>query len=198
MSTKVDIKLKVNLLENLEPSKEWIYLDSDPMLRQKCEEVTTLDDNDILTISKMVTYIDACYEEKDRKYKIKAGIAVAAPQMGLLKKIIYIHFKEGDVEHRYLLANPKIVSQSMIFSYLSSGEGCLSVKQDIKGYVPRNYKIIVEGIDLLTGEKVSFSAVELLSICLQHEIDHLDGILYQDHIDKKSPMHVDGKWLVID
>lgn len=198
MSAKVDVKLKVNLLENLEPSKDWIYFDSDPLLRQKCQEVTKLDENDILIISKMVSYIDACYDNKDKKYKIKPGIAVAAPQMGLLKKIIYVHFKEGDVENKYLLANPKIISQSMVFSYLSSGEGCLSVKQDIKGNVPRNYKIVVEGTDLFTGEKVSFSAVELLSICLQHEIDHLDGILYQDHINKKSPMHVDGKWLVID
>lgn len=197
MNTKTKLKLKVDLLENIKPTKDWIYFDDDPLLKQQCEEVTTLDDNDIMTISKMVSYIDACYEDKDRKYKIKSGIAVAAPQMGLLKRIIYVHFKEDGVENKYLLANPKIISKSMVFSYLSNGEGCLSVKQDSKGYVPRNYKIIVEATDLFTGEKITFSAVELLSICLQHEIDHLDGILYHDHINKKSPMHIDAKWLVI-
>lgn len=197
MPTKKLCNLKVKPNNTLTPQQSWIYLDGDPLLRQKSTEVEELTDLDLKIINQMVSYIDASYLDLGDKLHIRPGVAIAAPQMGLLKKIIYIHFVEGDVEHKYLLANPRIVSKSQVCSYLSSGEGCLSVPVDQKGYIPRNYKVIVEATDLLTGNPISISAVELLSICLQHEIDHLDGILYTDHINHDAPMHLDAKWLPI-
>lgn len=197
MQTKKLVNLMVKPNSNLVAQQSWIYIDSDPLLREKSSEVEELTAHDLKIINQMVSYIDASYLDLSEKYNIRPGIAIAAPQMGLLKKIIYIHFNEDGEEHRYLLANPKIVSKSQVYSYVSSGEGCLSVPVDEKGYIPRNYKIIVEATDLFTGKPISISAVELLSICLQHEIDHLDGILYTDRINHDAPMHLDAKWLPI-
>ncbi|MGL4948411.1 MAG: peptide deformylase [Mycoplasma sp.] len=192
-STLKKIKPKVNL----KPLKSWIYLDSDPLLKQKSEHVAEITDNDEKIIHQMMAYVDASYDGTAEENGIRPGIAIAAPQMGLLKKIIYIHFEDGTKEYKYLLANPEIKAKSQLYSFIENGEGCLSVPKDVKGNIPRNYKIIVKAFDLLNGKEIEISAVELLSICLQHEIDHLDGILYTDRIDPKNPMHIDPKWLVV-
>jgi peptide deformylase len=87
-----------------------------------------------------------------------------------------------------LIANPKIVGESIVNSYLKSGEGCLSVEQDHPGVVKRKSKIIVKALNLLDNNReVVIEAEGILSICLQHEIDHLYGILYYDHIKKDDP-----------
>ncbi|MGL4950629.1 MAG: peptide deformylase [Mycoplasma sp.] len=196
MQTKKS-KLKVKVDNTLQPTMDWLLFDNNPKLRNKSEDVLEITPQDQEVINKMVSYVDASFEEKALKYKIKPGIAVAAPQLGLFKKIIYIHFQEGEDEYRYLLANPEIIAKSQIYSFIRNGEGCLSVKLDEKGCIPRSYKIIVKATDLFTGEEVEISAVELLSVCLQHEIDHLDGILYVDRINKDNPNYIDPKWLVI-
>jgi peptide deformylase len=91
------------------------------------------------------------------------------------------------------LANPKIISYSQGFTYLEGGEGCLSVPKSHKGIVPRRAKVIVEAIDLLDNNKViKIKASGILAINLQHELDHLEGILYYDHINKKDPMHIES------
>ena len=88
----------------------------------------------------------------------------------------------------YALANPKIVSYTPKQSYLKTGEACLSVPEDVKGYVPRHAKITVEGFDVLTNKDVKIVARGFLAICLQHELDHFDGVLYYDHINKEYPL----------
>ncbi|MGL4952025.1 MAG: peptide deformylase [Mycoplasma sp.] len=188
--------LKIQELEKLSPTMDWIIFDTDPRLKEKSIDVTEITQDDLTIISRMVSYVDSCYDNTCSKHKIRPGIAVAAPQMGLFKKIIYIHF-DDDKEYKYLLANPEIIAKSQVFSFVNGGEGCLSVAKDQKGNIPRNYKIIVRAIDLFTGEIVEISAVELLSICFQHEIDHLDGILYTDKINKEKPLYIDPKWLVV-
>jgi peptide deformylase len=74
-----------------------------------------------------------------------------------------------------------------VFAYIGSGEGCLSVEDDKKGIVKRRNKIIVSAYDLLNHKPTIIEAEGILSICLQHEIDHLSGILYYDHINKDHP-----------
>lgn len=175
------------------PNKKWIYLDSHPVLRKISSDVSLpLNDELQLLVKKMTTYIDACYYDEYKQYHIRPGIAVAAPQMGVNVNIIYIHFDETNAdgtvtEHKYLLANPKILQQSVIESYLEHGEGCLSVKIHYEGYVYRAKKILVEAIDLFTNEVVQINMDNFLSICCQHEIDHLHGILFYDHINKENP-----------
>jgi peptide deformylase len=138
----------------------------------------------------MVLYVDACYEKKHKKYNIQNGIALAAPQVGLTKKIIYVHFNEHKTEHKYLLANPKIISESMQNAYISDGEGCLSVNQKIEGIVKRKNKIIVKAYDINHKKEIKIEANGILAICLQHEIDHLNGILYIDKIDKTNDQSI--------
>ena len=98
--------------------------------------------------------------------------------------------EEGNVTKStdYALANPKIVSYTPKQSYLKTGEACLSVPEDVKGYVPRHAKITVEGFDVLTNKDVKIVARGFLAICLQHELDHFDGVLYYDHINKEYPL----------
>ncbi len=193
-NTKTNKKFNFKLNNQLAPSMDWIVYDDDPRIRVKCKDVEEITPEDNELINKMVSYIDACYEGKSDKYRIKAGIAMAGPQIGLDKKVIYLNFDEGDVHHQYLLVNPEIVANSEAKSFIYNGEGCLSVKKDVVCNIPRNYKIIVEAYDLLTNQEVSITATELLSICLQHEIDHLSGILYTDKINPKKPKYIDPEW----
>jgi peptide deformylase len=90
-----------------------------------------------------------------------------------------------------LLANPKIKSYSQSKCFLSGGEGCLSVKKKHDGIVPRRSKVIVEAYDLINNKQIEIIAEDFLAINLQHEIDHLNGILYYDHINKSNPYFVD-------
>lgn len=179
------------------PKQEWILTDDHPKLHQKSALVDELTDNDWEIINKMICYIDACYNNEHKKYKIRPGIAIAAPQMGLNKQVIYVHFNENDVEYRYLLVNPKIISFSNMYSFVEDGEGCLSVPKDVQCNIPRNYKIVVEAFDLLTGQVIRITAKDLLSVCLQHEIDHLHGILYIDRVNKENPSYIDKEWIKI-
>ena len=70
--------------------------------------------------------------------------------------------------------------------YVTDGEGCLSVNRPVEGIVPRYARVTVEAYDM-DGNKIRIRAREDLSVCFQHEIDHLNGILFIDHIDKKNP-----------
>jgi peptide deformylase len=85
-----------------------------------------------------------------------------------------------------------VISFSQGFCYLSDGEGCLSVEKKVDGFVPRRMKILIEAIDMNNeNKKIKLSAHGFLAIALQHEIDHLNGILYYDHINKEDPFFVD-------
>ncbi len=174
-------------MRNLIPKDNWILVDPNPFLFKKCQDVIfPLSDDDQTLVEKMISYIDACYNQQDKQYNINPGIAIAANQVGLDKKIIYVHFNDGK-EHKYLLANPKIIAHSIGKCYLKTGEGCLSVRQKIKGHVSRFNKIKVQAIDMLNNnQSIIINAEALLSICLQHEIDHLFGILFYQQIDKKK------------
>ena len=178
--------------------KHLVLSDKDKRLRQKVEKlnVNHISSQDQEKIDAMMEYIDACYNDKEEEYGIRAGIALDGPQVGLMKQVVYIHFQENDVEHKYLLANPKIVSHSLVMACLGAGEGCSSVDEKQKGLVPRYKRIIVEAYDLLNKKPVKIDNETILSLCLQHEIDHLNGILYYDHINKKDPDFKKPDWII--
>ena len=173
---------------NVIPNEDWILVDPNQFLFKKCSDVVfPLSNDDQILVNRMVSYIDACYYHLDKQYNITPGIAIAANQVGLDKKIIFVHYNNDGQEHKYLLANPKIIANSIGKCYLKNGEGCLSIKQKIKGHVPRFNKIKVHAIDMLNNnQSIIIDAEALLSICLQHEIDHLYGILFYQRIDKKK------------
>jgi peptide deformylase len=143
----------------------------------------------------MVTYVDACFENKDQEYKIRSGVGLAGPQVGLMYRVIYIHGMFDNQEHRYLLANPKIISESKMNSFLKTGEGCLSVEKEITGIVKRKNKITVIAYDMLQKKERKIIIDGHLAICFQHEIDHLDGILYYDRINKFDPFYKQKDWI---
>ena len=84
------------------------------------------------------------------------------------------------------MINPKLVSNSEELIYAGGGEGCLSVNREVEGIVPRYARVTFEGYDE-NGKKVRYRAREELAIAFQHELDHLNGILFFDHIDPKNP-----------
>ena len=116
-------------------------------------------------------------------------MGLAMVQLGILKRIVVIvyEYEEGKFEN-YVVANPVIVSNSKEMVAADAGEGCLSVNREIEGHVKRFARVTVEGYDL-EGNKIRIRAREDLSIAFQHEIDHLNGILFYDRIDKNKPFY---------
>lgn len=161
-------------------------------LRKKCEEVKLpLSDEDRQTLLEMVDYVKYSQnEELANQYNIRPGVGLAANQIGLNKRMIAIYFEDEDKTYEYALVNPKIVSYSVKLCCLDTGEGCLSVPKDVDGYVYRYYKTTIKAFDAITNKDVTIKARGYLSIILQHEIDHLEGKLYTDRIDKKDPFKV--------
>lgn len=167
--------------------------DSKKVLRKKCEDVETpLSKENEKTILEMLEYvINSQDEEYVEKYHVRSGVGLAAPQIGVSKKMIAIYFiDENDKEVKYALVNPKIDSNSTRLIAIKGGEGCLSVNEDKTGYVYRYYKITVKAYDALAKKEVTINAKGYEAIVLQHEIDHLSGILYYDRINKNNPFEI--------
>jgi len=105
-----------------------------------------------------------------------SGVGLAAPQVGVAKRIIIIDDEEKGA---IALINPEIIEKE---GEMISEEGCLSLPE-LYAQVKRFAKIKVEGLDL-NGEKIAIEAKDLLARVIQHEIDHLNGILFIDKIGK--------------
>jgi peptide deformylase len=107
------------------------------------------------------------------------GIGLAAPQIGVLKRVIVLDIDREDVKTGPLfMANPEIIEVSD--EDLTYEEGCLSVPEHYSDVV-RPAKVTVRYLDR-DGETKEMACEGLLATCVQHEIDHLDGILFIDHI----------------
>lgn len=159
------------------------------ILRQKSKEVSLpLSKEDKKTIDHIVKHLTYSQIEKySEKYDLRPGMGLAFPQLGMLKRIIVIvHEYEDGKFKNYVIVNPKIISHSEEMVALETGEGCLSVNRDVEGHVPRFARIRITGYDP-DGNKISLRAREDLSVALQHEVDHLDGILFYDRINKNKP-----------
>jgi peptide deformylase len=122
-----------------------------------------------------------------RKYNLRPGSGLSANQIGLDKCMFAALFKDDKNEdHEYMLINPKIISHSVNMVYLPEGEGCLSVDREVKGYVPRYERIKVKAYDI-TGKEVVYKFKGYGSIVIQHEIDHLNGVMFYDRMNKENP-----------
>lgn len=130
-------------------------------------------------------------EEYEKKYDLRPGMGLAFPQLGINERIIVIVEEVDDgVFENYVMINPKIVSNSVEMIAAEAGEGCLSVNREVEGHVLRYARVTVEGYDE-DGNKIKVRAREDLSIAFQHEIDHLNGILFFDRIDKNKKFYSD-------
>lgn len=126
-------------------------------------------------------------EEYSEKYDLRPGMGLAAPQIGVNENFFVVcHEEEENVFKNYILINPKMISNSEELIYASEGEGCLSVNREVEGIVPRYARVTFTGFDL-DGKPVKYRAREELAIAFQHEMDHLNGILFIDHIDPLDP-----------
>lgn len=169
---------------------ENIIREGHPSLRSVAQEVSLpASEEDKGILSSMLDFVkNSQNPEISEKYGLRPGIGLAAPQINITKRMIAIYAEdEKGVQHSYALFNPKIVSHSIEKSYLTSGEGCLSVDRPVPGIVPRYARIRVKATNL-EGEQIDIRLRGLLAVIFQHEIDHLNGIMFYDHIDEENPL----------
>ena len=163
--------------------------EKDKILHKKSEEVTfPLDEDTKKLIKDAMDYLEMSQiEEYSEKYNLRPGMGLAFVQLGQLKRIFVIvnEVDEGKFD-RYVVINPKILSQSEEMIYVGEGEGCLSVNRDVEGIVPRCARVTVNAYDE-EGNEFTLRVREELAVAFQHEIDHLNGILFPEKIDPKNP-----------
>lgn len=163
--------------------------ESDKRLRMVSKDVVfPLTKKDRETIDLMLEYLhDSQNEELAQKYSLRPGMGLAAIQVGVNKRYFVVtdDLGEGNFDD-YILINPKIISNSVEKIYVEAGEGCLSVNRPVEGIVPRYARVTMEAYDT-EGKKIHIRAREELAIAMQHELDHLNGILFTDHIDNNNP-----------
>ena len=163
--------------------------EKDKRLRMISKEASfPLEEREIKLIEQAIKHLTySQIEEYEKKYNLRPGMGIAFPQLGILKRIIIIvdEYDEGKFDN-YVVINPVIVSNSKEMIAADAGEGCLSVNREVEGHVPRYARVTIEGYDE-EGNKIRIRAREELSIAFQHEIDHLNGILFYDHINKDKP-----------
>ena len=143
-----------------------IRKDGDEVLRKVSRNVDVIDD-------RILTLLD---DMKETMYKAE-GVGLAAPQVGVLRRVVVIDIGEGLIE----LINPVIVYES---GEQTEEEGCLSIP-GVRGQVKRPAKVIVRAMDR-NGETFEITGTGLLAIALSHEIDHLNGILFTDKAITKT------------
>lgn len=146
-----------------------IRTDEDPILRKTSKIVTNYNDRLKLLIEDM-------YETMDMAY----GVGLAAPQIGILKRLIVVDNREDEEEEgerpmRFYMINPEIIEKD---GEEVSMEGCLSVPGK-QGTVKRAKHIKVKYNDI-EGQEIIMEAEDFLARIIQHETDHLNGILYTD------------------
>lgn len=160
------------------------------ILREKTTKVEFPLSDEIKKIADgMISHID---ESQTEESKLRAGIGIAAPQVGHSLKMFYVNVPEDSNSEGFkeFLINPEIIGHSERYAALSTGEGCLSVDfedERTQGLVHRYNKIIIKGYSYLQEKEVTITKVGYHAIVLQHEYDHLMGKLFIDRINKKTP-----------
>jgi len=137
----------------------------DPVLRSKAKEIDGVNKKTLTLIDNM---FDTMYEED--------GVGLAAPQVGILKRIAVVDIREGN---KITLINPEIIEEE---GKAIMEEGCLSIPGET-GDVIRAEKIKVRTLNK-EGKEIEFEAEGFEARAIQHEIDHLDGVLFVDKIVK--------------
>lgn len=180
--------IKIKESQWLKPSQ--IIQDNNPKIREISIDASfPLEKDEESYMKKMIDYVRASHDSvKGPERELTPAYGISGVQAGINKKMLYARIENdfGGVEE-FALVNPKITWTSDKLSYLGSGEGCLSVKRKFDGYVYRPYQIKMIAIDYFTEREVEIEARGLTSIVLQHEMDHLSGVLFYDRINRLNP-----------
>ncbi len=162
-TTNINIKINTHYIMSIRT----IYQYPEPVLRKKTKRVEVFDDNLNLLIEDMAeTMYDA------------PGIGLAAPQVGESIKLIIVNITKEEETNEYMaIINPEIVAKE---GNQIDEEGCLSVP-DLMANVKR-YKKITVSYHNPEGKEMEMTAEDRFAVVLQHEIDHLNGILFIDHL----------------
>jgi peptide deformylase len=155
-----------------------IVLEGDPRLRQKATKIRSVDD----ALRRLAADMHETMDDAP-------GVGLAGPQVGVMRRIIVIRVPadyndDGDEEIRTTLINPEIVKSH---GREVATEGCLSIP-DWVGDVPRSESITVKAMDL-NNRDIRIKARGYFARVIQHEVDHLDGILFIDRVEDKSTLH---------
>jgi len=143
----------------------------DQVLRRKARKITTFDKDLQVLIDDMIETMRAA-----------PGVGLAAPQVGISQRLIVVEYGEGEEEDDnvprklYVVINPEIVEASP--EMVTGVEGCLSIPRMV-GEVERHERIVVKGLNRY-GKPVKYKLSGWVARIFQHEIDHLDGVLYTD------------------
>ncbi len=145
-----------------------VIIAPDPRLKARCQAVERIDDEARRLMDDLIDSMGAA-----------KGVGLAAPQVGVTRRIIAINVHGEDEEpNPFALANPEILSASD--EIIANEEGCLSLPEHY-AEVRRPAAVRVRYLDR-DGEVRELAAEGMLAVCIQHEMDHLDGILFVDHV----------------
>ncbi|WP_027107598.1 peptide deformylase [Lacticigenium naphthae] len=179
-----------------------IIREGHPTLRKVSEKIERPLSEEIISLGQeMIQFLqNSQTPELEEKYDLRPGVGLAAPQLNILKRIIAVHIpsieEDGEPELSAVMINPKIISHSVKQSCLGDGEGCLSVDREVPGYVPRASKVTISYIDL-KGNDQKIRLRDYPAIVVQHEIDHLNGVMFYDRINEDHPFEVDEDTIIL-
>lgn len=174
-----------------------IIREGNPLLKAKSIDVQLpLSNEDEQLIIDMMEYIyNSIDDETCKKYDLRPAVGLAAPQLGILKKMIAIVAPdENGKEHEFALINPKLISYSDELIYLEGGEGCLSVDRKCDALIHRPKRVTFEAYVYdfqsrkLNKQKIRLSGY--LAVVFQHEYDHLNGVLFVDRANQDNPYFI--------
>ena len=186
-----------------------IIREGNPTLRAVAEDVIfPLSDQEIILGEKMMQFLHHSQDPvMAEKLGLRGGVGLAAPQLDISKRIIAVlvpNPEDADgnppkeaYSLQEVMYNPKIVSHSVQDAALGDGEGCLSVDRNVPGYVVRHARVTVDYFDK-TGEKHRIKLKGYNSIVVQHEIDHINGVMFYDRINPKDPFAVKEGMLILE
>lgn len=166
-----------------------IVREGHPLLREQAVPVAVPPgEEERETLECMIQFLKNSQDpEMSAKYKLRSGVGLSANQIGIGKRMFVTYFSdERDEIVELKLINPKIVSHSVSMVYLPESEGCLSVDRPVQGFVPRYEAVKIKATDE-NGKEFVRKFKGYAAIVMQHELDHLDGIMFYDRINKEHP-----------
>lgn len=169
-----------NILPIIQLEREDFYT-PDTLVRRKSLLVTNFNEEFQKEINVLIETLKQC----------NLGVGLSAPQVGILKRVFVINLSENKEEETLVFVNPEIMRTSG--KKTKKKESCLSIPY-CRGTVERREKLVIKYQNRY-GEEETLEAKGFLARCVQHEYDHLDGILYIDRlVDGEELEHVDWNW----